>query len=284
MSHTIPLLPASEETLIYFAVHLAKTVKYKTIKLYLAAVRNLHIINGYKFDLKEFSQLHYILRGIKRSQGDQTRIRLPITIQHLNLFHCLLNIASTKQHNSIMIWAAITLAFFGFLRLSELSCNTKFDEEIHLTSKDIKFFPNAITPKYMQVTIKESKTDPFRIGHTLTIATSGSSICSVAAMSSYLLIRTQNNGPIFTYRNGNFLTKSKLTEEIRTLLSLGGIDSSKYAGHSLRIGAATAAAAANIPPWLIKTLGRWSSDCFERYIQTPLSVLTQVPNKLISTL
>lgn len=39
-------LPASEGTLTYFAIHLARTVKHSTIKLYLASVRNLHILCG----------------------------------------------------------------------------------------------------------------------------------------------------------------------------------------------------------------------------------------------
>ena len=41
------ILPASEGTLIYFASYLARTVRHSTIKLYLAAVRNLHISCGY---------------------------------------------------------------------------------------------------------------------------------------------------------------------------------------------------------------------------------------------
>ncbi|KAK3743444.1 hypothetical protein QZH41_010911, partial [Actinostola sp. cb2023] len=41
------ILPASEGTLIYFASFLARTVKHATIRNYLAAVRNMHIVNGY---------------------------------------------------------------------------------------------------------------------------------------------------------------------------------------------------------------------------------------------
>ena len=41
------ILPASEGTHIYFAAYLARTVKHSTIKLYLAAVRNLHILCGH---------------------------------------------------------------------------------------------------------------------------------------------------------------------------------------------------------------------------------------------
>ena len=98
-------------------------------------------------------------------------------------------------------------------------------------------------------------------------------------MLAYLDSRTpfHTTGRLFTFQSGSFLTRGRLPNETRLLLSKGGLNSGEFAGHSFRIGAATTAASANLPPWLIKVLGRWSSDCFERYIKTPPSVLAQVP-------
>jgi hypothetical protein len=39
-------------------------------------------------------------------------VRSPITIHHLRLFHLMLAIPSTQNYESLMIWAAMTLAFF----------------------------------------------------------------------------------------------------------------------------------------------------------------------------
>ena len=50
--------------------------------------------------------------------------------------------------------------------------------------------------------------------------------------------------------------------------------------HSLRIGAASTAAAAGCPKYLIKSLGRWSSDCFRRYIRVPDQTFADVSVKL----
>lgn len=111
-------------------------------------------------------------------------------------------------------------------------------------------------------------------------------MCPISAMVVYLNPRplSSDSGPLFTYVSGGLLTREKLTRETRFLISKGGLNSREFAGHSFRIGAATTAASANIAPWLIKVLGRWSSDCFERYIKTPPSVLAQVPQKLVSLL
>lgn len=89
--------------------------------------------------------------------------------------------------------------------------------------------------------------------------------------------------PLFAFESGAPLTRTTLTSHLRSLLQRQGLDEKRYASHSFRIGAATAAGAAGLPSWLIKTLGRWTSDCYERYIRTPQEVLVSVPNKLTAS-
>ena len=272
-------LPADEQTLIEFSAYLAKSIKYSSIKNYLAAVRHLHIRNGFCLDVTKMLRLHLILRGIKRSQGDQKRVRLPITIHHLRIFRLMLGIPTTTNYDSIMHWAAMTLAFFGFLRLGELTCNTKYNSEVHLCPVDVTFS----TASVMHIRLKQSKTDPFRCGQTITIGQTNSDLCPVAAMKHYLRIRktAPEPGPLFVSMSAKPLTKDLLISETRRLLDLAGFNSSNFAGHSYRIGAATTAASVKLPQWLIKTLGRWSSDCYERYIQVPQSTLSNVAAALV---
>lgn len=279
-----PRYPMDESTLIYFAVFMARSVQHSTIKNYLSAIKYYHSSNGVALDLTKFLRLQLLLRGIKRTQGVTSKVRRPITLHLLNLFFCLLNIQCTDSIDCLMIWAAMTLAFFGFMRIGELTCNSKFDEKLHLMPSDITFMPND-SPRFMLVRLKVSKTDPFRKGQTIVIGKSNSKLCPISAMKTYFLSTTRrSDGPLFVYSSGAYLTRPKLTSETRLLLAKGGLDSSEYAGHSFRIGAATSAAAANLPPWLIKVLGRWSSDCFERYIKTPISVLEKVPQTLVNLL
>ena len=106
----------------------------------------------------------------------------------------------------------------------------------------------------MLVTIKESKTDPFRKGCTLTIARSTTAICSVMATRDYLLqCKPAATGPLFTFANGKWLSRASLTKELRSTLQHCGLPAKHY--FTFRIGAA-----AGVPSWLIKVLGCWSSD------------------------
>ena len=84
--------------------------------------------------------------------------------------------------------------------------------------------------------------------------------------------------PVFN--SGQYLTRAKLTAIFRVLVRCLDIPIEHYASHSFRIGAATTAAEASLPPWLIQTLERWSSECFTLDIRTPPSVLQRVPNLL----
>ena len=107
-------------------------------------------------------------------QGVSKRVRLPITIHHLTMFDLLM----PRAHpDNIMVWAAFTLAFFGFLCISEFTCSSNFNPNLHLTTSDIRFFPSFTSPHYMTVEIKASKTDPFRKGMTLVIGETSQVTC-----------------------------------------------------------------------------------------------------------
>ena len=108
----------------------------------------------------------------------------------------------------------------------------------------------------MTVRIKESKTDPFRLGHTIAIGASHTEVCPVQALHDYISLRPTTIGPLFIFASGKPLTKQNLTFETRKLPNQAGFNASNYAGHSYRIGAATTTAKAELPAWLIKTLGR----------------------------
>ena len=78
-------------------------------------------------------------------------------------------------------------------------------------------------------------------------------------------------GSLFKAGRFSSLSHTHVTDVLRQLLQEAGYDSHLYSSHSFRIGAATTSAAASLPPWLIKTLGRWNSNAYMTYIYLLLS-------------
>ena len=120
------------------------------------------------------------------------------------------------------------------------------------------------------VHLKQSKTDQLGRGVTIVLGRTGKvPLCPVSALLNYLVARGKAPGPLFIWSNGQYLTRAHFVAEVQKALELSGVDSSDFNGHSFRIGAATTAAANGFEDSLIRTLGRWESDAYRRYIKIP---------------
>ena len=256
----------------YFCTFIASSVKHPTIKVYLNAIRLQHIELGYP-DPTQDTLLQYTVKGIRREQGDGNRVRLPITTTTLRQLKVQLHHThNISLHDKRMLWAAFTLAFYAFLRSSEFVAPSPhyFDASCTLLLSDVQLHSHQLL-----LTIRSSKTDPFRQGSTLTVGATSTSTCPVTALRKYLILAPRlPHKPLFQFHNGSYLTRTALTTLLRRLLTQVGVNHLHYASHSFRIGAATTAAAAGIPDWQIQALGRWSSPCYTRYIKTPPSIFT----------
>ena len=95
-----------------------------------------------------------------------------------------------------MLWAAACLCFAGFLRSGEVTCpsETVFDPQTHLSFKDVTVSSRA-APMAIQVTIKASKTDPFRQGGKVYIGVADGPLCPVAAVLSFMVARGSSELP-----------------------------------------------------------------------------------------
>ena len=176
--------------------------------------------------------------------------------------------------------------FSAFYEAANSRAMANLTPHIHLSRADINFIPNIFSPIFLQITITKSKTDPFRETAKLTIARSNSNVCAFSALHDYLL-QTYGQGtsnPLFKFTDGRSLTRALLTNNVRALLHVCGLDSANFASHSFRIGAATTAGAVGLLDWLIIVLGRWKSNAYQTYIKTPKEAILQVPRILTSCL
>ena len=131
----------------------------------------------------------------------------------------------------------------------------------------------------MNLTLKSSKTDPFRESCIISYKAMNNPICPVMALRNYLVLRARINpspvSPLFMLPDGAPLSRASFTCMLSTLCTCAGIASHGFTGHSFRIGAATAAARQNVPDHMIQTLGRWSSNCYQIYIRTSKASIFQ---------
>ena len=115
--------------------------------------------------------------------------------------------------------------------------------------------------------LKQSKTDPFRQGVAIYMGRTDTDLRPVGALLYYLACRGWRPGALFCYEDGRPLSRARLVGSVRQALESQGVRAGNFSGHSFRIGAASTAAARGFEDSTIRTLGRWKSDAFHRYIR-----------------
>lgn len=258
---SITPFPLNENYLQLYVSQIARRVSFRTIKVYLAGLQFTSTMLGHTETISGMHRLFYTIRGIRRTQGDNHRPRRqPFTIQHIQHLFTFLDLSQLHDIDKLLLRSATTLAFFGLLRCSEYTSNSRhwFDASCTLLLTDTRFsnsFDIAI------INLKSSKTDPFKSGCTIRVGSIGSNICPVKALRQFLRNCLHRSGPLYTFVNGTYLTRTYLSNLITGLWP-----SSTLNTHSFRIGGASSAAAAGIPDSTIQLLGRWSSNAYQRYI------------------
>ena len=223
--------------------------------------------------------LKHLLRGIKREKGARAKPkRSPMTLQLLKNLKDALRVSHYSSPDQLMLWASFTTAFFGFLRASEFCSKSQslYDQQRTLLVQDV-----AITSEAVTLNLKSSKTDQFRSGNEVRLAPSGKSVCPFRALKHHLQNCDTPNKPLFSFVNNTHLTRQVFSKIVKSLLPIS-CNQQSYSSHSFRIGAATCAADKQTPVWLMKALGRWSSDCYQEYIRVQPSLIDTIPRLLAS--
>ena len=172
----------------------------------------------------------------------------------------------------MLFQAAFTLAFFGFLRVSEFAAVSRTDPAKKcLALSDVSLHGDL---SVLQVRLGYSKTDQRGESSVLSLGNAGNSLVyPVAALCRFLRVRPPGDGPLFIHLDRSPLTKFQVNQVLKKGLQLKGFPHQSYSTHSFRIGAATSAAANGFSDEEIQSLGRWRSSAFQRYIR-PASLFT----------
>ena len=268
-----------------FVGHLAQQgLSHASIKVYLSAIRNLHVSSGLheEFAKQLTPRLELVLKGIKKEKAKAAPLptHMPIMIDIMVKIKVALLCCPSKYDN-VLLWAACCLAFFGFLRCGEFTVpsQNEYDPTAHLSLEDIAVDSKS-APTVIQVNIKQSKTDPFRQGVQLYLGKTSTDICPVSAILPYLAIRGARIGPLFVLEDGSYLTRQRFATMVSSTLKHAGVNDKLYTTHSFRIGAATTAKEAGVSDVHIKMLGRWKSNAYQLYVRTPREHLAKLSRQM----
>ena len=280
-NNSVPYI--DENQLLYFVTYCQKTLnlKYQTIKLYLAGIRHFIIRLGGYDPMANNVRLPIILRGIQKSQVNSTKERLPITAAVLEELCTLLSRGVFSAFKDLMLQCAFKMAYFGFLRCGEFT-RCKADSAFTVRLQDIRVDSSQ---EFYIFNLGSSKCDPFHKGVNIAIY-ENPIFKPVDTMIKYIKLRlnlgASQISPLFVEDEFDFrpLSRDTFLALLRNLLDRLGYDNCKFSGHSFRIGAATSAAAAGVEDHIIQCLGRWSSDCYIRYIRVNSKVLQGAQNDM----
>jgi integrase len=154
----------------------------------------------------------------------------------------------------------LLLGFAGAFRRSEL---------VSLDVSDLEFVDRGLL-----VNLRRSKTDQEGEGRKIAIPFARGAVCPVRALRDWLEIGGITHGPIFRpiNRHGNIsgerLTAHAVATIVKERAAALGLNPARYAGHSLRAGLITSAAAIGVSVWKIKAQSGHRSDAIlSRYIR-----------------
>ena len=159
--------------------------------------------------------------------------------------------------------------FYGFCRVGELAAKSGDCADSVLQFNDFKFLVNNGHPQMIKIIITAFKhnTDgkPFQI---LIDRENTLPICPVKSLVEYCKLRGTLPGPLFCQQNLTSITVYQFNTDLSRCLQFCGLDTTRYKGHSFRIGAASLAADKGFSDPQIRTLGRWKSDAFKLDIRS----------------
>ncbi|RXN37603.1 poly [Labeo rohita] len=250
---------------------------YYQIQTYLSGINFiLKLATGEQCHPISHSHVTMLIKGLRKREPASSARRLPLTSDLLSQCICTLRSGFMSPSIDRTLECMFLLAFFGFLRCSELAPSTSaFNPAIHPSLSDI----SAHTPDSLIYTLKKSKTDQFGKSCPIYIFRLNSFISPFEPISEYVLSRYANNSspqePLFLTENGKMATRFWFNKHFLKVLSASGISPEHYSLHSFRIGAATTAASAGISDETIRVMGRWSSEAYRLYIHNNFNDLHQ---------
>ncbi len=230
--HGRSALPAEPETVALYLSDLARVAKPATLQRRLSSISQAHQAAGHPTPTVD-PVVRAVHAGIRRTQGTAPIVKAPAVTAELRAMvtHLPGDLRGVRDR------AMLLVGFAAALRRSEL---------VALDVADV-----AETAEGLVVTLRRSKTDPEGAGRRIGVPYgSHPATCPVRALRAWTETAGVVNGPLFvTIDRAGRLGTARASDRavaraVQRAAQAAGLDPARYAGHSLRAGLATSAAAA----------------------------------------
>ncbi len=241
-------MPTHPKILALYITHLSSYCKYSTLKRRLASISILHKSKGHYIDTKNPIIIENLM-GIKRTNGSNQKGKKPLLINDLKLLIKAINESKEKDKRKMRDKALLLIGFSGGFRRSEL---------VAIEYEDVDFVAEGV-----KIFVKRSKTDQSGEGMTKAIPYfDNENFCPVKSLKNWIEIIDLKKGKIFNISDKN------VALIIKKYANYAGLNSDRYAGHSLRSGFATSTAESGVEERNIMAMtGHKSTEMVRRYIK-----------------
>jgi len=232
--NSLAALPATPQAVILYSTDLIKNRRKKlnTLSRRLAAISQMHQQTGFESPTRSWAVKQF-LQGLRREIGIAPVRKRPVLVEDLQKILAQLPDSLLGRRDR----ALLLVGFTGAFRRSELAA---------LNVEDLEETSDGLI-----LTIRRSKTDQAGEGRKVGIPQGAvPSTCPLRALDDWRHAAGIDAGPLFRVmnRHGQVLEKRLSAEGVAIIVKRSverlGYDPAVFAGHSLRAGLATSAAAA----------------------------------------
>lgn len=267
--------PASTILLTLFISRCAGFYSGSTLANYFFGVKAWHTLHGHDLALDD-NQVRIALKGAEALAPPSSRRekREPFTT---DILHAILLKLNPSDPLDAAVAACLCITFFAVAQVGELTVPAlnKFDPAKHAKRSDLRPEKDRSGNTVTACKLPCTKTAPLA-GEDIFWATQPGSWDPTARLQAHFdLNETPLNAHIFAYKwkPGQWrpLTRKAFLDRIHSASVGAGLK--PLQGHGLRIGGTLEYLLRGVPFDVVKSLGRWSSEAFTRYLRKHAVIL-----------
>ena len=262
---SLPVQPSVHSLLAFMEFLHVNSISYKVLLNYISSLKTLGKKFGWSLTPFDHHLVASYIRSISINSSFSPTPRGIFDLSTLSAISKACDILSDPP----LFRAAFLLAFFAFLRMSNIAPHSrfKFDSNKHILRRDVLFLPPGA-----HILLKWTKTlQDTSAHHFVQIpALENSTLCPVRAIKALLKSRAiLSTAPLFAHKSLPFhpVIDTTIRDGLRQVLTHLGITLTGHGFHTFRRSGATLAYDNNIQLQHIMAHGLWRSAAVWTYLQ-----------------